>query len=121
MSIFKCNKNGCKGLGKPSTALYNKKHSAPVRERSITLVEWLEFPKPMRCLKCSECGHSWVPSNRNKEIEVLELKHLGTKTKQPLTKAQQDWIIDYYKNDPDVRAWLDMEDDFVDLSDYLLD
>jgi hypothetical protein len=94
MSIFKCNKTGCKGFGKPDTALYNKRFSVPVREGSITLVEWLEFPKPMRCLKCSDCGHSWVPSNRNKEMEALVLEHLGTKTKLPLTRAQIDFLVD---------------------------
>ena len=121
MSIFKCNKTGCKGFGKPDTALYNKRFNAPVREGSITLVEWLEFPKPMRCLKCSDCGHSWVPSDNNKEIEVLELKTFGVRARKPLTQEQIDWVENEYKTNPDLQPFANMEDEEVDLGDYLLD
>lgn len=115
MSIFKCNQRNCNGFGKPDVALHNDKFYAPVREGSTTNVEWRTHPQPKPCLKCGDCGHSWIPSDLDAKIEMLEQK-CGV-SKQPLTNEQWEWWANYYKTDEDVKDWLNMSGPSIDDSD----
>lgn len=63
MTKNRCKK--CKGIGKPSKAFMNYHNIQHPLDGSKAEFE----TKLQDCIKCEDCGHSWIPERTNRELK----------------------------------------------------
>ena len=88
----KCKK--CGGEGKPSTAFRNEHYIRKSYLRGETEFE----VKLIKCIKCQECGHSWIPERGITITQKVSLRQLALKWWNNLLTKQQDRFWFNYVN-----------------------